>query len=360
MLNPLRLQLARKRRAITMRELAKRCGVSDRTVSAWESGAAVPQAEARQKLSEVLALPSEFFERDDPAELLAEEVSFRALSAMTARERDQALAAGVMAFELDTWLSSRFAGPVVDVPELPEAAAEAAAHQVRAVWQLTDQPIPKVIPLLEAHGIRVYSLVNGTKRLDAYATWANHLPYVFLNTEKSAERGRFDLSHELGHLVLHKGVQTVRNRAYELQAERFAGALLMPPSGIYARAPRRTTLDLVMREKHYWGVPAMAYVYRLHELGLISDWHYRSYCIELTKRGYRKDEPDGKQPESSLLLAKVFKLLRQSQITMSQVAEELHISEQELGQLVFGLILTGQPGGERRTERQKNHLALLS
>lgn len=343
-----------------MRELAKRCGVSDRTVSAWESGSAVPQAEARLQLSQALDIPVEFFERDDPDQLSAEQVSFRALSAMTARERDQALAAGVMAFELDGWLSSRFVGPAVDVPELPGATAEAAAQRVRAAWQLTDQPVSKVIPLLEAHGIRVYSLVNGTKRLDAYATWANHLPYVFLNTDKSAERGRFDLSHELGHLVLHKGVQTVRNRAYELEAERFAGAFLMPASGMYARAPRRTTLDMVMREKHHWGVPAMAYVYRLHELGLISDWHYRNYCIELTKRGYRKDEPDGKQPESSLLLAKVFRLLRQSQVTMSQIAEELHVSEHELRQLVFGLVLTGEPGGGGLTERPKNHLSLLS
>lgn len=342
-----------------MRELANRCGVSDRTISAWESGATVPQVEARRKLADVLELPYGFFERDDPPQLAAEAVSFRALSAMTARERDQALAAGVMAFELDAWLSSRFAGPPVDIPELPEATAEAAAQQTRAYWQLGDQPIAKVIPLLEAHGVRVYSLVSGTKRLDAYATWANHLPYVFLNTEQTAERGRFDLCHELGHLVLHKGVQTVRHRAYELESERFAGAFLMPASGLYARAPRRVTLDLVMREKHYWGVPAMAYVYRVHELGLISDWHYRSYCIELTKRGYRKDEPDGQRPESSLLLAKVFNLLRRSQITMAQLVEELHVSENELSQLVFGLVLTGQQGGKHWTERRRNHLSLL-
>jgi Zn-dependent peptidase ImmA (M78 family) len=44
------------------------------------------------------------------------------------------------------------------------------------------------------------------------------------------------------------------------------------------------TLDHVMVEEHHWGVPAMAYVVRLHELGLLSDWHYRSYCIELTKQ----------------------------------------------------------------------------
>lgn len=338
MVNPARLQLARKRRAMTMKELANRCDVSTRTVSSWETGAVEPKADHCRRLAEVLRLPPSFFELDDPAELEAENVSFRALSAMTARERDQALAAGVLAFELDKWLSDRFQGPPVDVPDLPDCSPESAAEQVRAGWNLGDRPIAAMIALLESRGVKVYSLVQGTRRLDAYATWQDHVPFAFLNTEKSAERGRFDLAHELGHLVMHKGLQTVKNRKYETEADRFAGAFLLPASAILARTPRRTTLDLVMQEKHKWGVPAMAYVYRLHELHLLSDWHYRSYSIELTKQGYRLEEPDGKQPESSLLLAKIFGLLWKEKFTARQLAVELDLTEEELSQLVFGLM----------------------
>ena len=342
-----------------MKDLAAACGVTTRTLSAWETGAAEPRPDARARLASVLHLPESFFEREDPHQLAAEDVSFRALSAMTARERDQALAAGVLAFELDAWLSARFAGPAVDVPDLAGRSAEEAAEDVRASWGMADRPIAAVIPLLESRGVRVYSLVKGTRRLDAYATWHDHVPFAFLNTDKPAERGRFDMAHELGHLVLHRGVQTVRNRAYETEADRFAGAFLMPATGVYARAPRRSTLDSVMQEKHHWGVPAIAYAHRLHELGLISDWHYRSYCIELTKQGYRLDEPDGGTPESSLLLAKMLGLLREENVTTSRIADELDITAEELSQLVFGLVLSPVSGGSGATIRRTDHLALV-
>jgi len=339
MLNPTRLQLARRRRGLTMKALAEACGVTTRTISSWETGAAEPKPESCDRLAEVLSLPVAFFAKDDPAELPAEHVSFRALSAMTARERDQSLSAGVLAFELDEWLSSRFDGPPVDVPNLPHCDPETAAQTVRTAWNLGDRPIPRVLPLVESRGVRVFSLVHGTRRLDAFSTWHGPIPYAFLNTEKPAERGRYDLAHELGHLVMHNGVETVRNKKYELEADRFAGAFLMPATGLYARAPRRVTLDHVMQEKHHWRVPAMAYVYRLHELRLLSDWHYRSYCIDLTQRGYRLEEPDGGVPETSLLLAKMFDLLRQEKVPLRQVAAELALTEQEVSQLVFGLVL---------------------
>lgn len=327
-----------------MKALAEKCDVSTRTISAWETGAAEPKPESCDRLAQALSLPVEFFARDDAPELPAERVSFRALSAMTARERDQALSAGVLAFELDEWLSSRFEGPPVDVPDLPQCDPEEAAQTVRTAWNLGDRPTGRMLPLLESRGVRIFSLVYGTRRLDAFSTWHGPIPYVFLNTEKPAERGRYDLAHELGHLVMHNGIETVRNKKYELEADRFAGSFLMPATGLYARAPRRVTLDHVMEEKHRWRVPAMSYVYRLHELGLLSDWHYRSYCIDLTQRGYRLDEPDGEAPETSLLLAKMFDLLRQEGTTLRQVAADLGLTERELAHLVFGLVLTPVAG----------------
>jgi Zn-dependent peptidase ImmA (M78 family)/DNA-binding XRE family transcriptional regulator len=358
MFNPERLELARKRRALTMKDLAERCEVTTRAVSAWESGAAEPRAAAQRTLSMNLGFPLAFFKLASPPDLTAERTSFRALTSMTARERDQALAAGALAFELSSWLTDRFDGPRVDVPSSQVGTAEQAAEAVRRAWCLGDKPISNVIHLLESRGVRVFSLVEGTRRLDAFATWYDHAPYAFLNTTRSAERGRFDLAHELGHLVMHKDLETVRNRAFECEADRFGGAFLMPASGIYARVPRRPTIEFVMIEKHYWGVPAMAYVHRLHELGLLTDWHYRSYCVELTKHGYRLEEPDGAASESSLLLAKVFELLRSQQVRRSDVASALNLAEDEIDQLVFGLMLHGVEGSASTSMRRRGHLQL--
>ena len=50
----------------------------------------------------------------------------------------------------------------------------------------------------------------------------------------------------------------------------------------------------------------MALAYRLHKLGVVSDWQYRTLCIQAGKKGYRKVEPDPMQPEISGLFEKLF------------------------------------------------------
>lgn len=58
-----------------------------------------------------------------------------------------------------------------------------------------------MIHLLEAHGVRVLSLTQECREVDAFSLWLQQ-PFVFLNTQKSGEHSRFDAAHELGHLPL--------------------------------------------------------------------------------------------------------------------------------------------------------------
>jgi hypothetical protein len=59
--------------------------------------------------------------------------------------------------------------------------------------------------------------------------------------------------------------------------------------------------------------------------------------------GYRRAEPKGIQRESSQLLAKVFKGLREDGIRATNIAEAIGISANELRSHVFGLTLTSVP-----------------
>ena len=68
-------------------------------------------------------------------------------------------------------------------------------------------------------------------------------------------------------------------------------ALLMPAQDILGRIRRVTGLtDLVLAKKR-WGVSVAALAYRLHKLGILSDWQYRGLCIEMNQIGYRTSEP---------------------------------------------------------------------
>lgn len=344
---PSRLRLARRRRGLTARGLAQLVGIQERNLSHYENGTATPSADLLEDLAEALEVEVGFFAQDDAEELPVEAVSFRALSKMSARKRDAAIVAGMYALQLDTWISARFRRPAPDVPTLehPARDPEAAAREVRARWGLGEAPAPNMVHLLEAHGVRVYSLATDCSDVDAFSTWWRGLPYVFLNTMKSRERGRFDAAHELGHLVMHGADQRLHGPEAERQANQFASAFLMPAADVLPRGLRHATVDRVLREKKRWRVSAMSLTHRLNELGLLTEWGYRSLCIELSKRGYRAGEPDADASrETSQVLGKVFRALREQDISAGDVAKAVGMPVEELNRHMFGLVLTAHGG----------------
>lgn len=335
-----RLSLARRRRGLTKRRLAALVGLSEQRLAAFEAGRAAPSAGTLEKLSTALAFPPAFFYASDLEELPADAVSFRAMSKITASQRDAARAAGSIALELDRWISERFRLPAPAVPRLnPGVDPETAAEIVRDEWDLGTGPIKNLVHLLESRGVRVYSLASDSRALDAFSFWRNDVPYIFLNTKKSAEHARFDAAHELGHLVVHWHHAVAQGREAERDAQAFASCFLMPRSTVLATAERFPTLHSIMSQKQKWRVSAVAYVYRLHALQLLSDWHYRSLMKEMSRRGYRSQEPYETRRETSQVLSKVFAALRKDRVSRGEIADELYLQVDELDSCVFGLAM---------------------
>jgi len=357
--NPSRLTLARKRRGLTMTRLAEAIGVEPRSVSAYEKGEFSPDVEKREQLAAVLRLPASFFCGDDLDELSPDSASFRALSRMTAAQRDMALGAGAIALLLNKWIEERFDLPKAGLPDLSrEGHPEAAADSMRRSWGLGELPIKSMVHLLESKGVRVFSLSLDAAEVDAFSMWHENTPFIFLNTMKSAEHSRFDAAHELGHLIMHRHGPPQGLDA-ERDANTFASAFLMPRASVLAQAPRLATVDHLIRLKKYWTVSVAALAYRLHTAGILTDWHYRTLCIEMASRGYRRREPDEAQRETSQVLAKVFSALRDENVAKRDIAEQLHITAEEIEQLVFGLTLTGLTGlprPEGSTTAKRGHL----
>jgi Zn-dependent peptidase ImmA (M78 family)/transcriptional regulator with XRE-family HTH domain len=377
-----RIALARKRRGLTVTRLAQLAGVTARRLQDFENGRAHPSPPSLTAIATALDFPEAFFSADEVADLTAESVSFRALSKMTAAQRDIALSGGRLARVLQDWIGERFRLPEPDLPSLTsfsrcavdagqvphpgEAAgvdcpAENAADLVRARWGLGTAPVPHVLHLLEAHGVRVFSLSRDCPEVDAFSFWDRGIPFILLGTEKTAERGRFDAAHELGHLVLHGEEQIPHGPQAEAEAHRFAAALLMSRSDVLAHAPRNPTTNWILQAKRRWKVAAMALAHRLHELGLTTEWQYRTHCVELSRLGYRKAEPrSGLARETSQVLGKVFTALRGEGIRLADVAHDLHLRPADLNDLVFGLVVTAQDGGGRRTvDGTRTHLSVV-
>jgi Zn-dependent peptidase ImmA (M78 family)/transcriptional regulator with XRE-family HTH domain len=358
--NPSRLDLARRRRGYTKAALAQAAGVSTRIITAYERGEKEPSSRTLAVLADVLTFPSEFFSGPTWDEPPIDGSSFRALSNLTAQQRDQALGAGAIALALADWIGHRFDLPEPGVPRHRGIEPEAAAMAVRSAWGLGERPIPKIIHLLEAHGVRVFSLAEDCLAMDAFSFWRGSVPFVFLNTKKSAERSRMDAAHELGHLVLHwRG--DMRGRESEREADMFGSAFLMPRGSILSLAPRGARLTQIVQAKQRWKVSVGNLTHRMYAVGLLTEWQYRSLFIEMNRRGYRTDEPNGIQAETSQVLGKVFKAMREEGVSVSQVARELAVPVDEISKVIFGLILTplagtGTPIVPPTHERPQLHL----
>ncbi len=334
---PDRLTLLRERRGWSINTLAERSGVSVRSIRFYESGEQKPGVAAVTRLALALNVPDSWFEGPPVSGLEIHAASFRAATKLPAYRRRSAISAGRLAMHFADWIGERFELPPVEVPDLARAEPELAAELVRASWSLGNQPAPNMVHLLEAHGVLVFGLADDCRELDAFCFWRHGRPFVLLNTMKSGEHGRMDAAHELAHLVLHRDVEVI-TRDHELEAMRFAGAFLMPPAAMapYGGYP---TLGEILMVKEAWQVAATALVYRLHELGLIIDWHYRTLMVELSKRGYRRSEPNGIAREQSQLLSRVLRYSREDGVGLREIAQALGLFEREVVEFVLGLAL---------------------
>lgn len=360
--NPSRLILARKRRGLSKTALAERSKLSLRVLGYYEAGSVEPSEEAVVSLSETLQFPFTFFFGADVDEIARDAASFRSLTTKTASQRDAALAAGTLATALDEWIAERFNLPEVSVPELHNLDPETAAEVLRAEWGLGEKPIGNITHLAESHGVKIFSLPIDSSVIDAFSAWHKNKPYIFLNPTKSGERGRMDVGHETGHLVMHyQGIP--RSRQAEAEANQFASAFLMPASDVLAHTPRAISLDTIHQMKRRWKVSAMALVYRLWTLNLLTEWQYRIFCKDLSIAGYRRGEKDGIARETSQILVKVFGSLRSDGVSRGAIARELSITADELNSLVAGLVLSAMPvtsGGQNTDSEPIDRRSILS
>lgn len=315
-------------------KFGKELAVSARRIRQYENEGYIPPDATLDRLAHVLDVPAGFLSGGPIGVPREESFSFRAGSRLTAKSRDVATATAVAAVDVARWLNHNFELPEPNIPELDHVEPDTAAAVVRSTWGLGEQPLPNLIHLLEAHGVRVFRLADEIAHMDAFSFWADGQPFVMLSGHKSPERSRWDAAHELAHLALHRHGG---GRDREAEADRFAGDFLLPPAGVRARGVRYVDLGHVRREKLRWKVSAMAMIRAYHRLDFLTDWQYRSLSIEATQAGLRKNEGDIER-ETSQLIPKVVEALEEEGVSLDDLADEIDLRPNDLRGMVFAAL----------------------
>lgn len=167
------------------------------------------------------------------------------------------------------------------------ASAAEAAEMVRASWQAGDGPLLPLTAYVEATGVSVFHADFQGADVDGFTLRPMKTrPIIVLNKDRPADRMRFSLAHEYGHVVLH----AFPYEAMEEEANEFAAALLMPKRGILEDlSSRKLTLPYLGQLKLKWQVAISALIYQARELGVISPYEATSLWIGMKE--YRKKEP---------------------------------------------------------------------
>ncbi|GAA1531420.1 XRE family transcriptional regulator [Nocardioides humi] len=296
-----RLTLARQLAGLRKNELARIVDVTATAVAAWESGRSKPNPGNVANLSLGLGVDPGFFVAR-PVDQAAGTTTphFRSLRSTSQMMRDQAHSYGQVAVEVAAALEVHAELPEIDVPRYPvsvedpiEAVDEAARH-ARKAWNMAPGRAPHLIRLLENHGVLVVFSPSASASLDAFSFDSTVRPVVILNPiKRDFYRQRFDVAHELGHLVMHADADP-GSKIVEDQAHRFASEFLLPATDIEPELPKglnKGTWVRLSQLKEQWGVSMASLLYRAKVLGTLSDSSYRNAMVTMTQRGWRRAEP---------------------------------------------------------------------
>lgn len=335
--DPARLRVARQLYGWSRAELARRAGISAAAISQFESGTSKPRPATLAQLALVVGLPVRFLATARRAALVpsVDESFFRSLRRTTLRDRERAAAHASLLAELVRAIEARVVFPsfepiaeiVLDISDPPERADE-AARVVRERWGVPEGPLEHVVRLIERHGIVVCRVPLLTKDVDAFSWAAGPRPLVLLGADKGVyERSRLDAAHELGHMLMHAHDPEAAQPALERQAQRFAGALLLPAADLHAEWPGQP-MDWgeLLKLKARWGISLAAILYRARELELLSHSAHTNAMKYLSRKGWRVREPGTRHaPEEPALLSEAVGLLARNGVTLDAIADSAHL-----------------------------------
>lgn len=347
--NPDLMRVARQLRGLQQGEAAARLGISQAMLSRVENRLVAFADDLLQRAAEAYELPPSFFVQTDT--VFGAPVSvhpmWRKRASVGARELDQLVAElNVRLMHLRRLLQAAEIEATYPIPLHPAEDDDDAARiagLVRAQWRMPAGPVHNLTRIAESAGIVVVHSDMAGAAIDGVTFAVPGLPpLVVLNAAQPADRMRFTLAHELGHLVMHRRKPT---RLMEEQANEFASSFLMPAADIRPYLSRRIDLRLLAELKPFWRVSMAALLVRARTLGLLAYNQERYLWQQFSMAKIRQSEPpelDFPREAATVLPDLVGAHIQQLGYSVADLAAMVHARPDEFGKL-YGIAAAAAP-----------------
>jgi Zn-dependent peptidase ImmA (M78 family)/transcriptional regulator with XRE-family HTH domain len=298
---PDRVVQARELAGLTQKRLALDIGFSQSQVANVESGRYPASQAFATGLAARTGFPVAFFRRLPGPRFSADTVLFRAKASAAGWEHRRARRYGEVLYEALTILMRRLR-PIplmLPVEQGLHSKPHRAAWMTRAAMGYSPQaPIDNLLRDLERRGVLAAAVPLPAERHSALATWGGddfEHPFLAIFATPDAERQRFSVAHELGHLVMHHSYRQDTAKA-EAEANAFATELLLPAAALRRELRSPVTLSALVSLRAEWGVSIAALIRRARELDVVTERQYRHLFTQLSARGWRTAEPPSGRP----------------------------------------------------------------
>ena len=313
-----RLKEALQFREKKMTELADETNISKQSLSLYANGGNIPPFENVIKIAKALSFPIDFFMVEDGCTATTGNTYFRSQASATKKSRTAQIIKLEYVARMYEVLLNYINFPELNLPkvdiDLPENSMdtdtdvvfekiEQLAASVREFWNLGNGPIDSLQYVLESNGIIVTGFSGVGSNIDAFSQQISvnsRTVYIIALAlgEKPLERLRFDMAHELGHILMHtwgennEDISKDEFNAREKQANMFASALLLPKDGFSRMVSAYpTNVDYYKSLKKKWKVSMQAMMYRTRQLDIISANQFQYMMRTVSKNGWRTKEP---------------------------------------------------------------------
>ena len=302
-----RMRRFRLARGMSLDDLEAAIGglVSKQALSKYERGKMRPKMTTLSRIAAVLGIKSIQLWGEPVCDV--ECVAYRKRARLGKKEQERLESFVAEALEQRVWLQERIGERnslelrILDVPVRKLDDAEHAALALRQKWNLGIDPIANLVDVLEDHFIHIIE-VDASEAFDGISALAQdsdeNVMAVAIATRRgtSGDRHRLNVAHELGHLTL----KLCEDVDAEKAAFRFGAAVLAPAEQLCREVGEKRSLikmEELLHLKLRYGMSMQAILFRLRDLGVITESYYKQWCMDINRLGWRKQEPNEIPPE---------------------------------------------------------------